>query len=333
VSHSINFFKKLSFSIYRSSRRIRVDDGMNDFTQYSTISVRKIILESLRLCFNNYDAVFPPFLLTSIVESLLWKVALDMIPSFEIQPGFTENFLVNFIQYLTFVIPLIILFALASWVIDAIPNGLATKYFSERIERRHISFLDSLRATSPSIPRLMLLGLISGILILLGSILLIFPGIIIAVIFSLAIQAMIIEGSGVCESLRKSKNIVLKKPWQASLILLFLLILMSAAGFLGENICARLMIGEIYLRLAIIFIMVSIVKPLQPAAFTYLYYSLSGRLQLPEIYGEHLPSAPTPYREGKIWIIKYHPNFCYKCGQRLPPDALYCPRCGVRVKP
>jgi len=306
---------------------------MIESTQHSTIPTKRIILESLKFCLNNYDALFPPFLLTNIAESFLWKIAFDMIPSFKIQPGFTENFLVNLIQYLTSVIPLIILFALACWIIDTIPNGLAIKYSSERIEGRSIGLLESLKTISLNIPRLMLLGFISGVLIILGFVLLIFPGIIMTVIFSLAIQAMIIEGSGVCESLRKSKNIVLKKPWQASLILLFLIVSMSAAGFLGENICARLMIGEIYPRLVIMFIIVSIVKPLQPAALTYLYYSLSGRLQLPEIYGEHLPSAPTPYREGKIWTIKYHPNFCYKCGQRLPPDALYCPRCGVRVKP
>ena len=306
---------------------------MINSTQRLTIPTERIIQESVKFCLNNYDALFPPFLLINIAESFLWKIAFDIIPPFEIQPGFTENFLVNLIQYLTSVIPLIILFALACWIIDTIPNGLAIKYSSERIEGRSISLLKSFKAISLSIPRLMLLRLVSGVLIILGFVLLIFPGVIMTMIFSLAIQAMVIERLGVYESLKRSKRLVLKKPWQVLLILLFLLTLTSMAVFLGESICTHLIIDKIYFRLAVILVIVSMVKPLQPVVLTYLYYFLSGKHKLLETRKERLPSAPILYQEEKIWTVKYHPNFCYKCGQRLPSNALYCPRCGVRVRP
>ena len=306
---------------------------MINSTQRLTIPTEKIIQESVKFCLNNYDALFPPFLLINIVESFLWKIAFDIIPPFEIQPGFTENFLVNLIQYLTSVIPLIILFALACWIIDTIPNGLAIKYSSERIEGRSISLLRSFKAVSLKIPRLMLLGLVSGVLIILGFVLLIFPGVIMTMIFSLAIQAMVIERLGVYESLKRSKKLVLKKPWQVLLILLFLLTLTLMAAFLGESICTHLMIDKVYLRLAVMLIVVSMVKPLQPVVLTYLYYSLSDKHKLLEARKERLPPAPILYQKEEMWTVKYHPNFCYKCGQRLPSDALYCPRCGVRVRP
>jgi hypothetical protein len=79
----------------------------------------------------------------------------------------------------------------------------------------------------------------------------------------------------------------------------------------------------------------SLVQPIQPIALTFLYYSLRTR----EKPGEQVPPSQltVPYRQPAPSTIPpmfplFQPKFCYKCGERLPPDAMFCPKCGVRVK-
>ena len=306
---------------------------MADLSYYSTESVGEILVKSLRFYCDRFSALFLPFLITSLIESVLWNLAFSLIPHFDVQPGFTENFLVQFINYLTFVTPIVVSFALISWVINALPAGLIVKYSSDILERRPSSLISSLKRVTYKIPSLLSVGLIQGLLVILGLVLLVIPGIIIAVVFSLAIQAAIIEDSGIIESLRKSKKLVAKRPLKAFSILLFMFLLTTLGGAVGETLCSRLIIVEGYIRLLIISIAISAAKPLQPIALTYLYYSLSAGQKLEAERGVYPPVYSAPQQMGqKMTRIEYHPKFCYKCGQKLPSDAIYCPRCGVRVK-
>jgi len=308
---------------------------MLNSSYYPGMSVGKIFIKSLRFYGDRFNALFLPFLIVSLIKSVLWKFAFDLIPQFKIQPGFTENFLVQFITYLTFVIPILVAFSVISWIIDFFPSGLIVKYSSGVLEGRTSNLVASLKTVIYKIFSLLLIGLITGLLVVLGLVLLIIPGIIMAVVFSLAIQVMIIEGSGVLESLRKSRELVSKRPWQAFSVLLFAFLLIAMAGVVGEILCSHLIRTEGYFRLVIISVIISVVKPLQPVALTYLYYSLSVSQKFQEPRKPYQPifSAPPPIGRKFQELVEYHPKFCFKCGQKLPSDAIYCPSCGVRVKP
>ena len=302
-------------------------------TRYSVLSTREIIAESLRFYVNRFDALVFPFLIANLLKSILWKLALDLIPQFRIQPGFTENFLIQLINYLTFTIPIVIIFILISWIIDVLPNSLVTKYSSDKLEGRTPSLIGSLKTVTSNILSLLSVGFIKGLLVILGLALFIIPGIIMAIIFSLAIQVMIIERLGIFESLQKSRRLVAKRPWQVFSILLFLFLLTAIAGISGEIICSYITQSRGYVKLVITLIIISIIKPVQPVALTYLYYSLSIDQRAIKTHEPYRPLFPAPpQREEPQELIGYHPKFCFKCGQRLPPDAIYCPRCGVRVK-
>jgi len=301
---------------------------------YYRMSAGKILVKSLKIYGNRFNILFFPFLIVSLIKSILWKLAFDLIPQFKIHPGFTEIFLVQFINYLTFVIPIIIIFTLINWVIDVLPSSLIVKYSSDILEGKPSSLMASLKTMTLNLLSLLAIGFIKGLLITLGLVLLIIPGIIMAIVFSLSIQVMIIERSGVFESLRRSRRLVAKRPWQVFSILLFVFLLTVIAGITGEIICSYLIRPEGYVRLLIINIIISVIKPVQPVALTYLYYSLSVSQKSMETRRPYQPVVyAQPRGEQKFWeSVGYHPRFCFKCGQRLPLDAIYCPRCGVRVK-
>jgi len=302
-------------------------------THYPSVSSREIIIKSLRFYVNRFDILFFPFLIANLVKSILWRIAFDIIPRFEIQSGFTEKFLIQLINYLTIVIPIIIIFSLISWVIDVLPNGLITKYSSDILEGKTPSLRASLKNVAFNILSLLFLEFIKGLLVILGLILLIIPGIIMAIIFSLAMQVMIIERLGVFESLQRSRRLTSRRPWQVFSVLLFLFFLTVIVGILGENICSYLIGTRGYVRLPIIFIIVSVVKPVQPVALTYLYYSLSVTERSIKPRETYRPIFSAPYRRKESQeLLGYHPRFCFRCGQKLPFDAVYCPRCGVKVR-
>jgi len=131
----------------------------------------------------------------------------------------------------------------------------------------------------------------------------------------LTLQVIVIEGCGIFKSLRISRKVTAKAFWTVFSVLMFLFILTILAIIVGEIVCDRLMVSVGYMRLFIIFASISAVKPLQPVSLTHLYLSLSASRDVLEVL--HGPIV--------------HPRFCPKCGQRLPPDAIYCPSCGCKV--
>ena len=221
-----------------------------------------------------------------------------------------------------------------SWIIDTLPNGLIVKYSSDIFEGRRPNLTASLRVVVSKIFSLLSAGFIIGALVILGLVLFIVPGIIAAVSFSLTIQVIIIERSGVFESLRRSRKLVSREWWQAFSVLAFTFLLTAIAGVIGDIVLSLpLIVGDRF-ELLIASIIVSAAKPLQPVALTYLYYSLSAGQKILEAQKQYQLAflSPLQMREKTQRPAEFNLNFCFKCGQRLPPDAVYCPRCGIRVR-
>ena len=266
---------------------------------YSRISAAKIIGRSLRVYGDKFHVLFFPFLIIGLIESVLWNFAFDLIPQFKVQPGFTENFLVQLITYLTFAIPILAAFCVINWMIDAFPNGLIVKYSSDMLEGSSPNLSASLKTATLKIFSLLSVGLITGLLVILGFVLLIIPGIIVAVVFSLAIPAIIIEDSKVFESLRRSRKLVAEGSWQVFSVLLFTFLFIAMAGVIGEILCSYIIGIKGYSRLLIISIFISTAKPLQPVALTHLYYSLTASRKILEVRKPYQPIIPTPPSVGR----------------------------------
>jgi len=308
---------------------------MSNFNYSSVMSAKEILVRSLESYSERFSVFFIPFMITSLIKSILWRFAFDMIPQYQIQLGFTENLLIQLINYLTLAIPMISIFILIGWIIDTIPDALTIKYLSDLLEkRRSPSLTSTLETVASKAPSLISTGIIRGLLIILGLILLVLPGIIMAVIFSLAIPVIIIERTGTFQSLRRSKSLVSRNQWRTFSILLFTFVLTVLAGIIGEIVSSHIMMMEGYIRFVIIGVAIAVARPLQPIALTYLYYSLSAEEWFVVMRKPYPPNFSLP-RSSELEIqsvARYYPKYCFKCGQKLPPDAIYCPRCGVKVR-
>ena len=307
---------------------------MQNYNRSSIMSAKEILVRSLQTYGNRFGVFFIPFMITSLTKSILWKFAFVIIPQYQIRPGFTEKILMQLINYLTLTIPIISIFILISWIIDIIPDALTIKYISDMLEKRPPHLISSAKLVASKALSLISTGIIRGLLIILGFILFILPGVIMAVIFSLAIQVIIIERLGTFQSLRRSKSLASRNPWRTFSILTFTFVLTVFAGVIGETVSSHIMVMKDYIRFIAIGIAIAVARPLQPIALTYLYYSLSVEDRLTVIQKPYLPNLPLP-RSPELEIRRvtsYYPKYCYKCGQKLPTDAIYCPRCGVKVR-
>lgn len=288
----------------------------------SRISILKILDESFSLYLARIETFFPIFLLLNILNMLIVYMARTFIPTFNPPNGSMNELLIWLINYgFSATIFFAILFLLI-WAVMNIGNVLIVKYMSNIFEGRTDAKWRPFSATR-LLGNALALSLITGVLMVLGFILLVFPGILMAVIFSLAIPIMVIERLNILGSLRRSKELTDNAWWKVFLLLLsiFLMFVMAIlfTEFLNVSFYTQRWLKEIF-RV----IVVSLVEPIYPISLTQLYYHLKKYKSMPVEY----PSAEAKAAPSYVSEIK----FCYYCGQVLPYDAIYCPNCGRKIE-
>ena len=113
-----------------------------------------------------------------------------------------------------FMAPLILV-ALGVFIAVALRFTIAQyKLVDASADGRTLDLMDILRDPRPGLLGYFLLSLIVGILTVLGTILFIVPGIIIALALALAPLAMIFEGKDVSESLQRSRDLTRDNRWR-----------------------------------------------------------------------------------------------------------------------
>src|SRR5213083_3335373 len=95
-----------------------------------------------------------------------------------------------------------------SIVFSTIAEGSAIKLASEQITKGEANFGTSIRFAVSKLLSIWALNIIVGIIVFLGFIALIVPGIILAIMFSLAFPVLLIENKGVLESMGRSRELV-----------------------------------------------------------------------------------------------------------------------------
>jgi hypothetical protein len=187
----------------------------------------------------------------------------------------------------------------------------------------------------PQVSSLLTAGFVTGALMALGFVLFAVPGIIVTITFSLTVQVIMIERLGAFESLRRSRKLVANR-WRKTLaVLLLVSVIMVATYIVGDFIVGLLGPMDWILTIIVRSIVISLGQPLQPIALTYLYYSMRLReepFERPTTLPPVAPVVMPPTFPPPTYPAGYQPRFCYKCGQNLPPDAVFCPRCGNQVK-
>jgi len=300
------------------------------------LSVTEILSLTFSFYAAKFDVVLVPFLFTSVFNVFISYFLLRLVPVFELPQNVTEEFFMRFLNYLATIFPIIVAIIIINWVINTIANGIAVKVSSETFEGKPATIKIGLNSALSSLPTLLITGSVVSILTVLGLFFFIIPGIVVALMFSLTVQVVMIERLGVSASLWRSRKLVAHR-WLKILTILFSLALLTImTSIIGQIIGNSVTSLDVSMALIIEGVVSSLVQPLQPIALTFLYYSLrtrekpSDQVLPPQLRVPFRQQPPSPFPQMPPF---FQPKFCYKCGERLPSDALFCPRCGVQVKP
>lgn len=294
---------------------------------YRELSALEIINLSFSLYSERPFEFFAPFFFMAVLNSLARQAVFLLLPPITVPQESTLGLLESLTAYLGVLVGAGIVLGVVFWILNTIASGIVVKYASDLFERGDTNLSTAFNSAIYRMPMILASGLISGALVILGLILFIVPGVIMAVMFSLFVPAIMIENRGAIGSLERSRRLV-DKSWLKVFGVLLLAWLISALFII---------VGE---ALSVIFgqlggltssLIAALVQPIHPLASTYLYYSIQTREEKRALPARH---KPMPVAGPVIQASPMHekPKYCAHCGQRLPSDALFCPSCGAQIE-
>ncbi|MFQ6087219.1 MAG: YciC family protein [Candidatus Bathyarchaeia archaeon] len=253
------------------------------------LSIGEILSLTLNLYLSKFLPFFLPFLIAGIIIGLSTYVITSSFP-IPAPPGATpsyEELIEWFFAFLSAVIVIGILSVLVSWIVGTTTTGVAIKYASDQIEKGTSNFGVSFNFAVSKLPSLLVAQFVAGILIAIGLLLFIVPGIIIAIMFSLVIPAIIVEQQGVFESLGRSRRLVSNRWLKTFALLLILGIIVGIVNGVASVLAMSFNLIHPIINPLLTNIISAFIAPIYPIAITYLYYAMVAR-EIP------LPQPPPP---------------------------------------
>jgi len=252
------------------------------------LSVSEILYQTFNLYGSRFTQFLLPFLVAGIVIGVInaifqWYYLMPLAEKIQnmslVTP--TRETLAVLLSLLADLIVVTLFLSIVTWVINTIVHGVAVKFASDAVEKGHASLREGLSAALSRLGSLFGAGLVTGILIFLGLLLLIVPGILIAIMFSLVVPAIMIDRKGVFESLGRSQKLVSKR-WGKTFVLLLLigiifLLVSSITSLIVSSVTSALTTPLEAASPVVSSLIMALVAPILPIATTLLYYSMVAR--------------------------------------------------------
>jgi len=252
--------------------------------------------------------------ITGVLTTLVQRAFILPVTPINPTPQDTLNYLAVFLGVL---IPLVFFIGLIGVVFSSVATGGAIKMAAGEIEKGQADLGASVRFVISKLVSVWVLSILVGIIVGAGLLALIVPGIILAIMFSLALPALLIEGTGISESLGRSRKLVAHR-WLKSfaLFLVFGIIILIAStivsavsGYFG------------WAHTIVDGILSAIYAPLIPIVLTVYYHSNAARIAAPQV-----SQAPM----GSVGTVQAGMKFCPSCGTQMASWVTFCPKCGAR---
>src|SRR2546428_2183532 len=203
-------------------------------------------------------------------------------------------------------------------VFSTIAEGIVVKLASEQITKGQVDFGASIRFAISRLLSIWALSIIVGIIVFLGALALIIPGIILAIMFSLALPVLLIEKKGVFDSMGRSRELVghrWAKTFATFLVLAIIFIIASTiVGAISRPLGVA---GPVVNGLLSAFY-----QPLFPILLAVYYYSNLARIA-------PVPAAQMPTATSTATQVGM--KFCPSCGTQQASSATFCYKCGAKL--
>jgi len=249
------------------------------------LSATEIISLSFNLYRSKFLQFFLPFLIQGIIIGTFSFVLTSTFPMPETptlpnSPNtsfYYEEMFPWLFSFISTVIVIGVLSGLVSWIVGTTTTGIAVKYASDQIETGTSNLRTSFNFALSKLPSLLPSQFVAGILIVIGMLFFVVPGIILAIMFSLIVPTIIIEKRGAFESLGRSKKLVSNR-WQETFVLGLILAIISFV-VMGATLVISMPFNtsNLIVNPFITNITIAFVGPIYPIAIIFLYYSLVAR--------------------------------------------------------
>ena len=145
--------------------------------------------------------------------------------------------------------------------------------------RRDATAGQLLRAASPVLGQLILVGVVAAVGIIAGFILLVIPGLILLTLWSVSAPVVVIESPGVFPALRRSRMLVRGNGLQVFAVIIIMVVLVGAAGNIIDALAASAGTGAGIVAQVVVGVLSA---PLSALAAAVLYFELRARSAEPD---------------------------------------------------
>jgi hypothetical protein len=198
-----------------------------------------------------------------------------------------------------------------------IAQGGAIKLASEQIEKGKAELGASIRFAVSKLLWIWALSIVVGVVVVLGFIALVIPGIVLAIMFALAFPVLLLENKGVFDSMGRSRELVGHRWLKTFATFLVLAIIVSVASAIVGAISGPFGVaGPVVTGIISAFY-----QPLLPILLAVYYYSNLARIA-------PVPAGQTPLEP--TTTARAGTKFCTNCGTQLDSSAVFCPKCGAK---
>ena len=283
------------------------------------LSLGDVISKTFELYRRDFTKYFVLFAVVGVIIGTVTTLARQAFPLPTLPPNPTPQQVSNwFPSFIGALVLLIALISIVAVVFSPIAQGTAIKLSSEQIEKGHAEIGTSIRFAVSKLLWIWALSIVVGVIVILGFIALIVPGIILAIMFSLAFPVLLIENKGVLESMGRSRELVSHRWLKTFATFLVLAIVNIVASAIVSAISGLLgVVGHIVNGFLSAFY-----QPLFPILLTVYYYSNLARIT--PLPADQMPTGPTT-------MAKAGMKFCPTCGTQLVSSATFCFKCGARL--
>ena len=215
-------------------------------------------------------------------------------------------------------VPIILLTILVAIVFFPIAQGSTIKLAAEQLKNGKGMLGASINFAASKLLSIWALSIVVAILVFLGFIALIIPGVILAIMFALAFPVLIIENKGVFESMGKSRQLVANRWLKTFVTFLVLAIIVGISSAVAGALSAPFGVASPIVR----GVLSAFYSPLFPILLAVFYYSNVARLS-------PVQAREAPFTLGVTGQSTAN-RYCPACGAQLSTAVTFCPKCGTR---